>query len=100
MGKDREVKAALPAANPPIELGPDGKPKRPPKGHRQKGAGTVITAKPAFVTNDGVVLKAHERLPSTLLMEYCQKEQRPKPKYLPSPHSRSSDNNNNNNHRL
>jgi len=30
---------------------------RPPKGHRQKGAGTVIKDKPTLVTNDGVTLK-------------------------------------------
>lgn len=37
------------------------------KGHRQRGAGTVITAKPPVVTSDGVVLKAHERLPIQLV---------------------------------
>ncbi len=37
------------------------------RGHRQRGAGTVITAKPAIVTSDGVVLKAHERLPMQLV---------------------------------
>ena len=37
------------------------------KGHRQRGAGTVITAKPPVVTSDGVVLKAHERLPMQLV---------------------------------
>eukprot|EP01035_Chromulina_nebulosa_P035295 gene35295-47426_t len=58
------------------------------KGHRQRGAGTVITAKPPVVTSDGVVLKAHERLPMQLLHEYCQREKRPSPKYIPSPPGR------------
>ncbi len=31
--------------------------KKSAKGHRQKGAGTVVHDKPAVVTNDGVVLK-------------------------------------------
>ena len=51
------------------------------KGHRQKGAGTVITAKPPVITSDGIILKTHEKLPSQLLNEYCQSKQRPKPKY-------------------
>jgi hypothetical protein len=55
------------------------------KGHKQRGAGTVITARPTITTNDGVVLKAHERLPSNLLHEYCQREKRPQPKYFPNP---------------
>jgi len=37
------------------------------KGHRQRGAGTVITAKPPIVTTDGITLKAHERLPYQLV---------------------------------
>lgn len=53
------------------------------RGHKQRGAGTVITAKAPIVTNDGIVLKAHERLPVQLLSEYCQKEKRPMPKYIP-----------------
>jgi hypothetical protein len=51
------------------------------RGHRQRGAGTVITAKPAMVTDDGIVVKPHERLPSTMLREFCQREKRPMPIY-------------------
>lgn len=40
------------------------------KGHRQRGAGTVITAKPPVVTADGVTLKAHERLPFQLVLNH------------------------------
>ena len=62
-------------------VGLDGKLVRPPRGHKQRGAGTVITAKAPVVTNDGIVLKIHERLPSQLLSEYCQREKRISPKY-------------------
>jgi hypothetical protein len=78
MGKDK----AKPAAPEPTPAAATGK---PPKGHRQRGAGTVITAKPPVVTGDGVVLKAHERLPSQLLHEYCQGQKRPTPSYFPNP---------------
>ena len=54
-------------------------------GHKQRGAGTIITAKAPIVTGDGIVLKIHERLPSQLLQEFCQKEKRPGPKYFPEP---------------
>ena len=43
--------------------------------------GTVITAKAPIVTQDGIVLKAHERLPCQILNEFCQREKRPMPKY-------------------
>jgi hypothetical protein len=56
-----------------------------PVGHKQRGAGTIITAKAPIVTGDGILLKIHERLPSQLLQEFCQKEKRPSPKYFPEP---------------
>jgi hypothetical protein len=52
------------------------------RGHRQRGAGTVIVAKAPVITQDGIVLKPHERLPTQLLQEYCQREKRPNPKYM------------------
>ncbi|RYH29845.1 DEAD/DEAH box helicase [archaeon] len=55
------------------------------KGHRQRGAGTVVTAKPALVTKDGITLKPHEKLPFQLLHEYCQRNKRPSPKYNRAP---------------
>lgn len=58
--------------------------KRPPRGHRQKGAGTVIVAKPPTVTTDGIVLAPHMRLPSVLVREHCQREKRPLPVYFDS----------------
>lgn len=57
------------------------------RGHRQRGAGTVIVAKAPVVTQDGIVLKPHERLPTQLLQEYCQREKRSNPKYLHMPGS-------------
>ncbi len=52
------------------------------RGHRQKGAGTVISDRKAIETKDGVVLKSHERFPSVLLNEYCTREKRPMPIYM------------------
>ena len=78
MGRD---KAPPPVKGPPPPPEPDVVFKRPPKGHKQRGAGTVITAKAPVVTRDGILLKAHERLPCQLLSEHCQKEKRPSPKY-------------------
>lgn len=74
--QDKKASAAQQTEIAPVKQG---------KGHKQRGAGTVITAKPAVVTDDGIVLKAHERLPSQLLQEYCQKEKRPNPKYFHEP---------------
>lgn len=84
MGKDK-VKPVVPPAGAaaPAPALPPGT--RPPKGHKQRGAGTVIVAKPAVVTGDGIVLKAHERLPCQLLQEYCQKEKRSNAKFYPNP---------------
>ena len=59
--------------------------KKSGKGHRQKGAGTVIVGKAPVVTNDGVVLRAHERLPTQLLQEWTQREKRPAPRYKARP---------------
>lgn len=55
--------------------------KRPPKGHRQRGAGTIIKAPPVVTTTEGVVLAPHMRLPTVLLQEFCQREKRSKPVY-------------------
>ena len=55
------------------------------RGHRQKGSGNVIVGKAPVVTNDGVVLKAHERLPTQILQEWCQREKRPTPRYKSRP---------------
>eukprot|EP01032_Pedospumella_encystans_P030546 gene30546-34480_t len=85
MGKDKVKPPAANAASAVPAVAPGT---RPPKGHKQRGAGTVITAKPAVVTNDGIVLKAHERLPFQLLQEYCQREKRPNAKYYPNPPGR------------
>lgn len=81
MGKDKAkpTPPSASAATPAPALAPGT---RPPKGHKQRGAGTVIVAKPAVVTGDGIVLKAHERLPCQLLQEYCQKEKRPNAKFI------------------
>jgi hypothetical protein len=93
MGRDKVPKAPAPATTPAAgagagagagaSVGSSGTGEKKPiaRGHRQRGAGTVITAKPAVITDDGVIIKAHERLPSTLLREFCQREKRPLPKY-------------------
>jgi hypothetical protein len=72
---------------------------KPPKGHRQKGAGTIgvsllhlfqelfcftciiVTAPPTITTADGVTLAPHMKLPTLILQEYCQKHKREKPQY-------------------
>lgn len=77
MGRDKKPKAAQPAAA-PAPPAPDAKKSR---GHRQRGAGTVITAPPPRVTADGIVLAPHMRMPSVLLQEYCQREKRDRPIY-------------------
>jgi hypothetical protein len=85
MGKDKPPKEpptkekGAPSSK-PVDEKPSGG-----RGHKQRGAGTVIVARPNITTNDGVVLKPHERLPSTLLHEYCQREKRPAPKYATNP---------------
>ena len=87
MGKDKNAKAggaAVPAAPPPTLIGLNGKPLIA-RGHKQKGAGTVIVDKGPIITSDGIVLKAHERLPTQLLQEYCQREKRPAPRYQHNP---------------
>ena len=63
---------------PPVEV-------KAGRGHKQRGAGTVIVAKPPVVTSDGIILKPHEKLPSQLLNEYCQSKKRPNPKYYTQP---------------
>ena len=45
----------------------------------------MIVAKAAVVTNDGIVLRPHERLPTQLVVEWCQREKRPLPSYRPKP---------------
>ena len=81
MGRDKAAKpSAPPPPPPPVIIGLNGRP-LVAKGHRQRGAGTVITDKGPIVTSDGIVLKSHERLPCQLLQEYCQREKRPMPKY-------------------
>jgi hypothetical protein len=82
MGKD---KAPKPAATTSEDVPAPILEKSGGRGHRQRGAGTVITAKAAIVTQDGILLKAHERLPSQILNEYCQREKRPMPKYTHNP---------------
>jgi hypothetical protein len=55
--------------------------KKAPKGHRQRGAGTVIVSPPTITTDEGIKLAPHMRLPSVLLQEFCQREKYPKPIY-------------------
>lgn len=65
------------AAAPGAPAMPD---KKEGRGHKQKGAGTVVVAKKEVVAM-GLVLKEHERTPMTLLQEWCQREKRPRPRY-------------------
>jgi hypothetical protein len=67
-----------------MKKGGEKKPETTPKvgkGHRQRGAGTVIVSPAAVTTDDGIKLAPHMRLPSILLQEYCQREKLPKPIY-------------------
>eukprot|EP00948_MAST-09A_sp_MAST-9A-sp1_P001859 g1859.t1 len=57
-----------------------GKKKRKARGHRQKGAGTVLKSR-GEVTRQGLQLKEWQRTPKQLLLEYTQKEKKPKPRY-------------------
>ena len=56
----------------------DAKDVKAGRGHRQHGAGTVITAKAPVVTQDGIVLKAHGKfgcyqlITSIMLICYCR----------------------------
>eukprot|EP01039_Chlorochromonas_danica_P005004 gene5004-5495_t len=80
MAKDKVSSKSTKEVTPPVEE------KKPiARGHRQRGAGTVITAKAAVTTTDGITLKPHERLPFQLLHEFCQREKRPNPKYQACP---------------
>ena len=74
MGKKKGGAADVPAA-PAAE-----KPKRAPRGHRQKGAGTTQTGKGTIVVS-GVAMKEWQRTPKQLVHEYCQRQKRPKPRY-------------------
>lgn len=82
MGKDKLPKATATTSKDTPPTVPE---KAGGRGHRQRGAGTVITAKAPIVTQDGILLKAHERLPCQILNEYCQREKRPMPRYIPHP---------------
>lgn len=74
---------------PPSQQGPAGSAtgaaadpkKRPPKGHRQKGAGTVVVSK-GEVKRDGLEIKEWQQTPKQLLMNYCKAEKRPLPRYV------------------
>lgn len=57
--------------------------KRAPKGHRQKGAGTMVVSK-GPVQRDGLELKDWQKSPKQLLSEYCKAEKRPAPRYVGS----------------
>ena len=62
----------------------DAKPAKPAKrarGHRQRGAGAVRVAR-AAVARGGTMVEQWQRLPTQLLQEFCQREKRPKPRYL------------------
>jgi ATP-dependent RNA helicase DHX57 len=50
--------------------------------HKSRGgAGHVYVDKGPTETADGVVLQSFQRLPSTVLSEYCQKQKRERPYY-------------------
>ncbi|KAH9261872.1 hypothetical protein BASA81_000528 [Batrachochytrium salamandrivorans] len=57
--------------------------KRAPKGHRQKGAGTMVVSK-GPVQRDGLEMKDWQKSPKQLLSEYCKAEKRPMPRYVAS----------------
>ena len=57
--------------------------KRAPKGHKAKGAGSVVKSKGEIMVQ-GVLVQEWQRTPIKLLEEYCQKEKRGKPQYFPA----------------
>ena len=61
MGKDKPPKTSSESKSSAPEPA-SAIPPKPPRGHKQRGAGTVIVAKAPVVTDDGIVLKAHEVL--------------------------------------
>lgn len=64
--------------------GPGSTQPKKAKGHRQRGAGTVVTSKgprEMSVGDVNIVLREWQKLPSTILHEYCQSAKRPKPKF-------------------
>ena len=70
MGKFDKPKKKGPKDSKPEPIAPQpAPPGKTGRGHKQKGAGTVIVGKAPMVTNDGVILRAHERLPTQLLQE-------------------------------
>ena len=63
------------------KLEEDKRNKRPPKGHKQKGAGTVVVSKGELVKRDGLEIKEWQKTPKQMLKEYCQSSKRPLPIY-------------------
>lgn len=64
--------------------GPGSTQPKKAKGHRQRGAGTVVTSKgprEMSVGDVNIVLREWQKLPSTILHEHCQSAKRPKPKF-------------------
>jgi hypothetical protein len=51
------------------------------KGHKQRGAGAVLTSSGPVETRSGVLKKDWQRLPTQLLLEWTQREKRPEPHY-------------------
>ena len=64
---------------------PQPLPQKVARGHKQKGSGNVIVGKAPVITNDGVLLRAHERLPTQILQEWTNREKRPAPRYKARP---------------
>jgi hypothetical protein len=54
-----------------------GRRPRPPKGHRQRGAGSVQVDK-GPVEKDGITIQSYQRLPTQLLQQWTDKQKRPK----------------------
>jgi len=69
-------KAPAPAPAPEV---PETK-KWKPQGHRQKGAGSVVSSKGEIVVG-GLQMKEWQRTPVQLLSEFAQRQKRPRPRY-------------------
>jgi hypothetical protein len=52
------------------------------KGHKQRGAGSVLISKGPVETKSGVLKKEWQRMPTQLLAEWAQREKRPRPQYM------------------
>lgn len=77
-GKQSSISTPAPAAN-DAKQSTGARPKRA-RGHRQKGAGTVVSSRTEREVA-GMTIKEWQRTPMQLLDQYAQQQKRPRPQY-------------------